>query len=167
MAKCPTCGNEIVEIRGHQLDNWEALAPAHADDQLELLITAELPGVDEKDLEIKVSGENTLTIRGQMKVEREEDGDDGLRSFCRSIRLPFEVKEERIDATLDDGVLSVRVRKLPVGRKSERSIKVKRSGNGREVGEDPARRDFAPGEASQASGEGSQASWPGADRTSH
>jgi HSP20 family protein len=109
----------------------EALAPAHADDQLELLITAELPGVDEKDVEVNVSGGNNLTIKGQKKVEREADDDDGVRSFCRSIRLPFEVKEEKIDATLDDGVLTVRVQKQPVPRKVERSIVVKRTENDR------------------------------------
>jgi hypothetical protein len=49
MPKCPTCGSEIVEIRGHELDDWEALAPARADDQLELLITTELPGVEALD----------------------------------------------------------------------------------------------------------------------
>jgi HSP20 family protein len=131
MPKCPTCGNENVQIRGHELNDLEALAPAHADDQLELLITAELPGVDEKDVEVNVSGGNTLTIKGQKKVEREADDDDGVRSFCRSIRLPFEVKEEKIDATLDDGVLNVRVQKQPVPRKVERSIVVKRTENDR------------------------------------
>jgi HSP20 family molecular chaperone IbpA len=159
MPKCPTCGNEIVEIRAHELDDWEALAPARADDQLELVITTELPGVDEKDVEVKVTGGNTLTIRGQKKVEGEEGGDDGVRSFCRSIRLPFEVKEEKIDAALDDGVLTIRVRKLRVARKGERSIQVKRSESGREGGADLGRPAFAAGEGSQASG-------PDAGRTS-
>jgi hypothetical protein len=102
MPKCASCGNEIVEIRGHELDDREALAPAHADDQLELRITAELPGIDEKDVEVEVSGGNTLTIRGQKKGAPEEEGDDGVRPFRRSIRLPFEVKEEKIDATIDE-----------------------------------------------------------------
>jgi HSP20 family molecular chaperone IbpA len=151
MPKCPTCGNEIVEIRGHGPDDWEALAPAHADDQLELLITAELPGVDEKDVEVKVSGGNTLTIRGQKKVDRESDGDDGVRSFCRSIRLPFEVREEKIDATLDDGVLTIRVRKLPEERKVERSIAVKRTENGHAAGRAAVTSPFARGEGSRDS----------------
>jgi HSP20 family molecular chaperone IbpA len=121
MSKCPTCGNKIVEIRRHELDD-EALAPAHADDQLELLITAELPGVEEKDVEVKVSGSNTLTIKGQKKVERESDGDDGIRSFRRSIRLPFEVKQEKIDASLEDGVLAIRVQKLRLVSAAARKV---------------------------------------------
>jgi HSP20 family molecular chaperone IbpA len=145
MPKCPTCGNENVQIRGHELNDLEALAPAHADDQLELLITAELPGVDEKDVEVNVSGGNTLTIKGQKKVEREADDDDGVRSFCRSIRLPFEVKEEKIDATLDDGVLTIRVQKQPVPRTAERAIAVKRSENDREAGRVAVTPPFAPG----------------------
>jgi HSP20 family molecular chaperone IbpA len=132
MAKCPSCGNEIVEIRAHELDS-EALASAHADDQLELLITAELPGVDEEDVQVKVSDGNTLTIRGQKKVESANDGDDGIRTFRRSIRLPFEVKEEKIDATLDDGVLTIRVQKLAAPRKVKRTVRVERSGNGSDV----------------------------------
>jgi HSP20 family protein len=146
MPKCPTCGNEIVEIRARGLDESEALGPAYADDQLELLITAELPAVDEKEVEVRVSGGNTLTIKGQKKVESEGDGDDSFRSFCRSIRLPFEVKEEKVDATLDDGVLTIRVQKLPEARKVERSIKVKRSDNGREIGVEAMPAASAPGE---------------------
>jgi HSP20 family molecular chaperone IbpA len=132
MPKCPSCGNEIVDIRGHVLDSSE-VEPAHADDQLELLITAELPGVDEKDVQVKVSDRNTLTIRGQKKVESAKEGDDGIRSFRRSIRLPFEVREEKIDATLNDGVLTIRVQKPAKLRKVERAIRVERSGNGSDV----------------------------------
>jgi hypothetical protein len=77
------------------------------DDVFELLITAQLPGVNEKDLDVTVSGD-TLTIKAEKKVEREGKGDDGRyvesRSglFSRSIRLPFEVKDEEMDATFDE-----------------------------------------------------------------
>jgi HSP20 family molecular chaperone IbpA len=140
MPKCPTCGNKILEVRGHELDDLEALVPAHADDQLELLITAELPGVDEKDVEVRVSGGNTLTIKGEISGNHEENGSDGrskessVGSFSRSIKLPFEVKEEKIDATLDGGVLTIRVQKLPEARKIERAIEVKRTVGGHGIG---------------------------------
>jgi HSP20 family protein len=96
----------------------ETYGPVRADDVCELLVTADLPGVDEKDVVVTVSGD-TLTIRAEKKVEHEEKGDDGhyverrVHLLSRSIRLPFEVKEEEIDADFDDGVLTVCVHKPP------------------------------------------------------
>ena len=142
MPKCPHCGSEILDARRSEPLDLEALTPARADDQLELLITAELPGVAEEDVEVRVSGGNTLTIRGQTRVEHEEKDGKGhtnercVGSFSRSIRLPFEVKEEKIHAALDDGVLTVRVQKLPELRKVERAIEVKRTDKGQR--RDPA-----------------------------
>jgi HSP20 family protein len=105
---------------GSTMVDLATLGPARGDDVCELLITADLPGVDEKDVEVTVSGD-ILTIRGQTKVQCEEQGDEGyyrerrveLRS--RSIRLPFEVTEEEIDADFDDGVLTICVAQAPEG----------------------------------------------------
>ena len=111
------------------------LAPGHRDDVLELVITADLPGVDEKDVEVTLSGD-TLTIKGEKKIEHEEKGDDGryterrVGSFSRSIRLPLEVQEEEIDANFDDGVLTTRVHKQPQAQKTVRRIEVKRTREG-------------------------------------
>jgi HSP20 family molecular chaperone IbpA len=111
------------------------LAPGHRDDVLELVITADLPGVDEKDVEVTLSGD-TLTIKGEKKIEHEEKGDDGryterrVGSFSRSIRLPLEVEEEEIDANFDDGVLTIRVHKSPQAQKTVRRIEVKRTRDG-------------------------------------
>jgi hypothetical protein len=75
------------------------LGPAHVDDVCELVISADLPGVDENDVEVTLSGD-TLTIRGEKKVEHEEVTDEGryrerrVQVLSRSIRLPFEVKDE-------------------------------------------------------------------------
>jgi HSP20 family protein len=100
------------------MGNLEKLGPARADDVCELLITADLPGFDEENVEVTVSSD-VLTIRAQKKVQHEENGDEGryrecrIESRSRSIRLPFEVSEEEISADLDDGVLTVCVRKPP------------------------------------------------------
>jgi HSP20 family protein len=94
------------------------LGPAHVDDVCELVISADLPGVDENDVEVTLSGD-TLTIRGEKKVEHEEVTDEGryrerrVQVLSRSIRLPFEVKDGDIDADFDDGVLTVCVHKPP------------------------------------------------------
>lgn len=105
--------------------------PCRRDDFLELVVTAALPGVDEKDVKVTVAGD-ILTIKGEKKAEREEQGDDGryterrIESVSRSVRLPFEAKDEKIDATFENGVLTIRVHKLAEPQKGDRRIEVKR-----------------------------------------
>jgi HSP20 family protein len=118
----------------------EKSGPARPDDVCELLITADLPGFNEKDVEVTVSGD-LLTVKAEKKVQHEENADDGRYRECRvesrsrSIRLPFEVIEEQIDADFDDGVLTICVHKPPksIGaqtplevRETVRRIEVKR-----------------------------------------
>lgn len=77
-------------------------------------VTAELPGVDEKDVEVELT-DDLLTIRGEKKAERsEEDKEKGYHvqersygSFQRSIRLPFRAESEKVTADFKKGVLKV------------------------------------------------------------
>ena len=77
-------------------------------------ITAELPGLEKKDVELNVA-ENLLTIRGEKKNEREEKNKDyhlverSYGSFSRSVELPAGVKVEDISAEIANGVLKVTV----------------------------------------------------------
>jgi HSP20 family protein len=79
-------------------------------------ITAELPRLDKKDVEINVA-DNLLTIRGEKKSEREEKNRDyylverSYGSFSRSVELPSGVKVEDITAEIANGVLKVTVQK--------------------------------------------------------
>jgi HSP20 family protein len=81
-----------------------------------LEITAELPGLEKKDVELNVT-DNLLTIRGEKKNEREEKNKDyhlverSFGSFARSIELPAGVKPEDITAEIAKGVLKVTVQK--------------------------------------------------------
>jgi HSP20 family protein len=82
----------------------------------EIEITAELPGLEEKDVQINLS-DNLLTIRGEKKAEKEEK-DKNYRlversygSFERTIALPEGVKADGIKATIAKGVLTVTVPK--------------------------------------------------------
>ena len=81
-----------------------------------LEITAELPGLEKKDVELNVT-DNLLTIRGEKKNEREEKHKDyhlverSFGSFVRSIELPAGVKPEDISAEIAKGVLKVTVQK--------------------------------------------------------
>ena len=81
-------------------------------------VTAELPGVDPGDVEVTVVG-NVLTIRG----EKRELGEHRERSyhyverrfgaFHRALQLPGTVDPEKVDAVFRNGILKVRVPKLP------------------------------------------------------
>jgi len=79
-------------------------------------VTAELPGIDEKDVEV-VLRDDVLTIKGEKKSEKEEKKKDyhlverSYGSFARSIRLPFEADSEAVKANFAKGVLKVSVAK--------------------------------------------------------
>lgn len=97
------------------------------EDQKDIAIQAELPGVRPEDVEV-TSDNGLLTIRGQKTISRQE-GDQtqyhlverSYGSFSRSFRLPKGVDESKITASFDHGILTVRVPKtaLPQPRKIE------------------------------------------------
>jgi len=95
----------------------------------EIVVKAEVPGMDPKDIDISLSN-GTLTIKGEKKQEREEkEGDYHLversyGSFIRSIMLPTEVKQDKINASYKNGVLKVVLPKSEEARKKEVKIKV-------------------------------------------
>jgi HSP20 family protein len=79
-------------------------------------LTAELPGLEEKDVEVNVT-DNVLTIRGEKKAEKEQK-DKNYRtvernygSFARSVELPEGIDPDAIKATITKGVLKVTVPK--------------------------------------------------------
>lgn len=94
-------------------------------------ITAELPGLDEKSVEVKLSN-GVLTIGGEKKDEREEkDKEKGYYfserrygSFKRAFRMPEGVDAEKIAASFDKGVLTVKLPKTAEALKSEKKIAV-------------------------------------------
>jgi HSP20 family protein len=78
----------------------------------ELVLTAEVPGIDEKDIEIKVE-DNTLTLKGERKFEKETKEENFHRiersygSFFRAFSLPNSVDPDLIRAEHENGVLRV------------------------------------------------------------
>ncbi|HET8728790.1 MAG TPA: Hsp20/alpha crystallin family protein [Alphaproteobacteria bacterium] len=84
----------------------------------ELEITAELPGIDEKDLEITVR-DDMLTIRGEKKTEKTETrknhhlSERFFGSFARTIALPFTPDTDKIKASFTKGVLTLSMPKPP------------------------------------------------------
>jgi HSP20 family protein len=93
-------------------------------------ITAELPGMDEKNIEVKVANSG-LTIKGEKQEEREEKKKDyylqerRFGSFERSFRLPEGVDKDKIEATFKKGVLTVTLPKSVEAQKAEKKIEVK------------------------------------------
>jgi HSP20 family protein len=94
----------------------------------EIEITAELPGLEEKDVQLNVA-DNTLTIRGEKRSEREEKDKDyhlverTYGSFARSVELPAGVKIDDIKAEISKGVLKVVVPKPAPAQTKKIAIK--------------------------------------------
>jgi HSP20 family protein len=93
-------------------------------------ITAELPGMKEDDIDVTLSDGNLL-IRGEKKAEKEDRQKNYYRversygSFARSIALPAEVDDQKVDASFKDGVLNIVLPKLGQPKGSKK-IAVKR-----------------------------------------
>jgi len=93
-------------------------------------ITADLPGYDEKSIEVKTANGN-LVIRGERKDEKEQkEKDYYLRerhsgSFERSFRIPETVDADRLEASFAKGVLTVTLPKKAEALKPEKKIEVK------------------------------------------
>jgi HSP20 family protein len=84
----------------------------------ELVLTAEVPGIEEKDIEISLEN-NVLSVRGERKFEKETKEENYHRiersygTFYRSFTLPNYVDPEKINAVHENGVLKIRMGKKP------------------------------------------------------
>ncbi len=93
-------------------------------------IKVEIPGVDKKDVKITVQ-DDVLTIKGEKKKEEEKKGENYYRvercygTFQRSFTLPSSVASDKIDASYDNGVLTIMIPKLEEAKPKEIEVKVK------------------------------------------
>jgi HSP20 family protein len=93
-------------------------------------ITAELPGMDEKNIEVKVT-DGRLTVKGEKQEEKEEKEKDyylqerHYGSFERSFDLPESVDPDKIEASFKKGVLTVTLPKKAEAQKAAKKIEVK------------------------------------------
>lgn len=96
----------------------------------EYIVKVELPGVARDDVKITMQ-ENILTIRGEKKQEKETKDSDFHRversygSFQRSFTLPTHVKNDRIEASFKDGILTVNVPKAEEAKPKQIEVRVK------------------------------------------
>lgn len=111
------------------LANWGAWVPSldlsETDGGLE--VRMDVPGVKAEDVEVQMNG-TMLCVTGKRSEEKEEKGKTFHRmersygEFTRSVNLPCEVKEDKVDAQIRDGVLTIRLQKCDEAK--TRKIKV-------------------------------------------
>lgn len=95
----------------------------------EVEVTAELPGLEEKDIHVTLD-ENLLTIRGEKSAEHEKQKKNyhlmerSVGSFLRTIPLPPGVDPPRVKASFKQGVLKVALPKRPEAQAQRKQIKV-------------------------------------------
>jgi HSP20 family protein len=93
-------------------------------------ITAELPGLEKGDIELTVHDGN-LEIKGEQKIESEDKSEGYVRreystsSYYRSFKLPENIDEDKIDATLEKGILKLNLPKSEVPKPEKKQIEVK------------------------------------------
>jgi HSP20 family protein len=93
-------------------------------------IMAEMPGMDEKNIEVKVA-DDTLIIKGEKQGKREEKGKEyylrerNFGSFERSFTVPETIDTDKIEASFKSGVLTLILPKKPEAQKPAKKIEVK------------------------------------------
>ena len=100
----------------------------------EICITAELPGVEMKDVDVEITGDK-ISIRGEKKSEKDETTEKDGRTFHRierssgafqrMTRLPFEIDPETVQAGVANGVLTVTIPKPAKEQQKTKTVEVK------------------------------------------
>ena len=122
--------HEAFERRGEEsnLTTWAPAVDIYEDEQ-ELVVKADLPDVDPKDLDIRVEN-NILTIRGERKFEKNVSTENYLRveraygTFSRSFALSNTVNTEAIKADYQHGVLTLHVPKREEAKPKQIKVNV-------------------------------------------
>ena len=99
------------------------------EDAKKVVLKLEVPGIEEKDLDVRVEN-NTLTVKGERKFEKEEKEENFHRierrygSFFRSFSLPSTVDSEHIHASYTNGVLKLELSKKPEAQPKQIKVNV-------------------------------------------
>lgn len=115
--------DSLLELERQRLPNLDVI-----DRDGEILVRAELPGIEKKDVNISLT-DNLLTIKGQTKKEEKEEKGDYHRheiscsSYARSVTLPGTVDASRSVASLKDGVLEINMPKAEASKRKSIAVK--------------------------------------------
>jgi HSP20 family protein len=102
------------------------------EDEKKVVLKLEVPGIEEKDLDVRVEN-NTLTVKGERKLEKEEKEENFHRierrygSFFRAFTLPTTVDSENIGAQYNAGVLKLELKKKPEAQPKQIKVNVGKS----------------------------------------
>jgi HSP20 family protein len=105
---------------------WEP-ALDFSEAEKEFVVRLEIPGVTRDDLDVTIDG-TLLTLSGKREMMEEKKGEDFLWQerhagrFMRTLRLPAPVKESEVMATYENGILTVKLPKLPLPSKNKVTI---------------------------------------------
>jgi len=111
------------------------------EDEHNITLKVEVPGIEEKDIDVRIEN-NTLTVHGERKIEKEEKEENFRRverqygSFTRSFTLPSSVDPEQVTADYDKGVLKIwlakkteaKPKQIKVNVGSEKTLEAKTQG---------------------------------------
>ncbi|WP_010524295.1 Hsp20/alpha crystallin family protein [Nesterenkonia sp. F] len=133
--RSPLLGSSALAGAGVGGDRESGFVPAvdARRDGEDLVLRADLPGIDpEKDVNVELSG-RTLTVSGERRAEQEAEGLREVRygSFHRTVTLPQEVSSEAIRADYDAGVLTVTVQGV-YAQEAPQRIQVTRGESGQD-----------------------------------
>jgi HSP20 family protein len=110
--------------------NFSAPAIDMSEDEKVYKISAELPGIDAKDIDVSVSGD-TLVLRGEKRQEKEEKdknyhfSERSYGSFQRSFQLPLSIDRDKVAADFSKGVLTITLPKTAEAQKPQKKIDIK------------------------------------------
>lgn len=123
--------DELMETPFFSQPSWFSAFPAVdvAETENEVIVKAELPGVDPKNLEVHVT-EDSLNVKGEVKDEWEERDVGYCRrerycgTFERAIALPAKVKQDEVKAQYKDGVLTITLPKVEPSKPKARKVEI-------------------------------------------
>ncbi len=99
------------------------------EDEKAVVLKLEVPGIEEKDLDVSVEN-HTLTVKGERKMEKEEKEENFHRierrygSFFRAFTLPTTVDTENVQASYNAGVLKLELKKKPEAQPKQIKVTV-------------------------------------------
>ncbi len=102
------------------------------ENEKEFIIKAELPGVDEKDIDVTVTGDS-VTIKGEKKEEKEDKDKNyyymerSYGSFCRVIPLEAEIESGKAEAKFKNGILDIKIPKKQSTKAKGTKVSIKTS----------------------------------------
>lgn len=99
------------------------------EDEHNIVLKIEVPGIDEKDIDIRIEN-NVLTVHGERKIDKEEKEENYRRverqygSFTRTFTLPNTVDADNVQANYDKGVLKIQLAKRAEAKPKQIKVNV-------------------------------------------